>query len=286
MSTPKKLVAKIFITGKIKAETGLHIGGSKSSLDIGGVDLNVIKTPKGEPFIPGSSLKGKLRSMLARMEGSEAINRSEGARLADVDFNYLNQLFGNSGTDNQQKDGDDKPKAKGMDKGEVSRLIVRDAALDSTHFKEEAFKKADLDDEYTTVKWENTIDRRKGTAEHPRQLERVPAGALFDFEIVYDLYEDGKNPYEYSPKEKEIYGEKPKNNQTNAEKHAWSLLVAMKLLESDYLGGQGSRGYGKVSFQEVKIEQKDINSELATYKKAEKVHDAFQNILSHFTQTA
>lgn len=281
MSTPKKLVAKIFITGKIKAETGLHIGGSKSSLDIGGVDLNVIKTPKGEPFIPGSSLKGKLRSMLARMEGSEAVNRSgkenEGARIADEDFNYLNQLFGRSGDD----------KKDGMAKGEVSRLVVRDAAIDSTHFKsDKAFKKADLDDEYTTVKWENTIDRRKGTAEHPRQLERVPAGALFDFEIVYDLYEDGKNPYEYSPKEKEIYGEKPKNNQTNAEKHAWSLLVAMKLLESDYLGGQGSRGYGKVSFQEVKVEQKDINSELVTYKKAEKVHDAFQNIPSHFTQTA
>jgi CRISPR-associated protein Csm3 len=269
--TKPKLIAKIFITGKIKAETGLHIGGSKSSLDIGGVDLNVIKTPKGEPFIPGSSLKGKLRSMLARAEGSEAVNRSgsenKEAMVADEDFNYLNQLFGRSGDD---KDS--------MAKGETTRVVVRDAGLDTKAFEELDF---DLDDEFTTVKWENTIDRRKGTAEHPRQLERVPAGAEFDFEIVYDLYSDCKDPYEYSAKEKEIYGERPKNNQTKAQKHAWSLLAAMKMLESDYLGGQGSRGYGKIKFQGVKVTQKSINAELSAYENSE-VHEAFQGISSHF----
>ncbi len=268
-----RLIAKIFITGRIKAETGLHIGGSKASLDIGGVDLNVIKTPKGEPFIPGSSLKGKLRSMLARAEGSEAVNRSgsenKDAQLADEDFNYLNQLFGRSGDD---KDS--------MARGEITRMVVRDAGLDVPAFQALEF---DLDDEFTTVKWENTIDRRKGTAEHPRQLERVPAGAQFNFEIVYDLYDDAKDPYEYSAKEKEIYGEKPKNNQTKAQKHAWSLLAAMKLLESDYLGGQGSRGYGKISFQEVKVAQKNIDAEQSTYEETENVHEAFQAIPAQFS---
>lgn len=271
MSTPKKLIAKIFITGKIKAETGLHIGGSKSSLDIGGVDLNVIKTPKGEPFIPGSSLKGKLRSMLARTEGSESVNRSgaenKSAQVADVDFNYLNQLFGRSGDD---KDG--------MAKGEVSRIVVRDAGLDTKAFEKMDF---DLDDEFTTVKWENTIDRRKGTAEHPRQLERVPAGAEFDFEIVYDLYDDADQKYTPSEAEQKHYGSQVKMERTIAQKHAWSLFAAMKLLQDDYLGGQGSRGYGKISFPKVDVMQKSIDQETGAYTTAS-VHEAFQMIQNHF----
>lgn len=271
MSKPKKLVAKIFITGKIKTETGLHIGGSKSSLDIGGVDLNVIKTPKGEPFIPGSSLKGKLRSMLARTEGSESVNRSgaenKSAQVADEDFNYLNQLFGRSGDD---KDG--------TAKGEVSRVVVRDAGLDIKAFEKMDF---DLDDEFTTVKWENTIDRRKGTAEHPRQLERVPAGAEFDFEIVYDLYDDADQKYTPSEAEQKHYGSQVKMERTIAQKHAWSLFAAMKLLQDDYLGGQGSRGYGKISFPKVEVKQKGINKETGAYN-TEAVHEAFQMIENHF----
>jgi len=273
MDTPKRLIAKIFIKGKIQAETGLHIGGSKASLDIGGVDLNVIKTPKGEPFIPGSSLKGKLRSMLARVEGSEAVNRSgsdnKKANVADEDFNYLNQLFGCSGDD---KDS--------MPKGEITRVVVRDAGLNIKAFENLNF---DLDDEFTTVKWENTIDRRKGTAEHPRQLERVPAGAQFDFEIVYDLYDDSTKPYTFSDKETAHYGSQTKTSRTIAEKHAWSLLVAMKLLQDDYLGGQGSRGYGKISFQGVTVLQKDINPETGGYTDNAPVNQAFQMIQTHFS---
>jgi len=269
--TKPKLIAKIFIKGTIEAKTGLHIGGSKTSLDIGGVDLNVIKTPKGEPFIPGSSLKGKLRSMLARAEGSETVNRSgtdnKAATVADQDFNYLNQLFGHSGDD---KDG--------MAKGEITRVVVRDASLNTKAVEAMDF---DLDDEYTTVKWENTIDRRKGTAEHPRQLERVPAGAQFDFEIVYDLYNDEDKTYTASDKEISHYGTQAKTTRTVASKHAWSLLVAMKLLQDDYLGGQGSRGYGKISFKDVKVSQKSIDRESGDYKEAD-VHEAFKMLQTHF----
>lgn len=132
----KKLIAKVFIKGKIIAETGLHIGGSKASLDIGGVDSNVVKTPQGVPFIPGSSLKGKLRSLLAKLQGSIAVsakdlsekdkitrnsksqadkntnpqNREQASEqpkpsiLIDEDFPYLLQLFGSSSDER----GDDK----------------------------------------------------------------------------------------------------------------------------------------------------------------------------------
>ena len=267
----RQLKSKIFIKGKIEAETGLHIGGSKSSLDIGGVDLNVIKAPNGEPFIPGSSLKGKLRSMLARTEGSEAVNRSAsdnkalGKGKADEDFNYLNQLFGLSG---DERDG--------KDKGEITRLIVRDAHLDLKKFTAK-FKNVDLDDEFTVVKWENTIDRKRGTAEHPRQLERVPAGTMFDFELVYDLYDDGQEIYKHN----EEKGERADARKT-IEKHAWALFVAMQLLQDDYLGGQGSRGYGKIRFADVAVSQKNIDLKEGTYTAADSVDPAFQIFLNKF----
>ena len=241
-----KLTGKLIISGKITAETGLHIGGSKSSLDIGGVDLNVIKTPQGVPFIPGSSLKGKLRSLLAKTEGSMAVNArdAKGAK-SDEDFPYLLQIFGSS--------GDDK------DRGEITRLLVRDASLDRDSFDKE-FKEKGFEVElgFTDVKWENTINRRKGTAENPRQLERVPAGASFDFEIVYDLYENADST-EYKNK-----ADKPEPNGSGnisiLKKHLWALETAMRLLQDDYLGGQGSRGYGKVKFDDVAVKQKNVTS--------------------------
>jgi CRISPR-associated protein Csm3 len=209
-----KLTAKVFISGKIKAVTGLHIGGSKTALDIGGIDLNVIKTASGVPFIPGSSLKGKLRSILAREEGSDDVKKAP----------LIQELFG--AANDRTNDGT------------PSRLIVRDALLDKEDFEN---KKADntfshLDLEWTEGKWENRIDRKTGTAKDPRQLERVPAGARFDFELVYNVFDDDKH-----------------------ETHLAAIKKAMRILEDDYLGGQGSRGYGKIEFVDVTFEQKTIS---------------------------
>ncbi|MEO1261920.1 MAG: type III-A CRISPR-associated RAMP protein Csm3 [Bacteroidota bacterium] len=242
-----KLTGKLIIKGKINTETGLHIGGSKSSLDIGGVDLNVIKSPQGVPFIPGSSLKGKLRSLLAKTEGSTAVNaRDAKGSKSDEDFPYLLQIFGSS--------GDDK------DRGEVTRLLVRDAKLNEDHFGSAFDKdKVEMDFPYSDVKWENTINRKKGTAEHPRQLERVPAGAAFEFEMVYDLYEDAESrPYLNKDKQPEKIGA---DNISELNKHLKALETAMRLLQDDYLGGQGSRGYGKVKFSKISVEQKNITAD-------------------------
>lgn len=222
-----KLESKIFIKGHIKAVTGLHIGGSKSSLDIGGVDLNVIKTAKNVPFIPGSSLKGKLRSLLARIEGSMAVSeqaleqneKGKGIKT-DEQVPHILELFGSSGDDDKRE--------------YVTRLLVRDAFLDAATFKSD-FNDHEMELEYSDIKWENTIDRIRGTAKHPRQLERVPAGAKFKFEMVYDAYDDGK-----------------------VKDHLTYIRIAMRLLEGDYIGGSGSRGYGKIKFEEVKFYQKDL----------------------------
>jgi CRISPR-associated protein Csm3 len=228
----KKLVGKIFIKGKIVTQTGLHIGGSKSSLDIGGIDLNVIKTPQGEPFIPGSSLKGKLRTMLARLEGSETVTG---------DSLNIKKIFGDSG-DNDKK-------------GQATRLLVRDSNLDASKFKQD-FKGMDLDaTDYTESKWENTINRKTGTAEHPRQLERVPSGAEFDFEMVYDRFtQDG--------------------TESDTANDLILLRTAMRLLEGDYIGGSGSRGYGKIRFEGVKYTTSEVKEANGIYTlEDEKTYD-------------
>ncbi|MFQ3599596.1 MAG: type III-A CRISPR-associated RAMP protein Csm3 [Chloroherpetonaceae bacterium] len=207
-----KLTGKVFITGRIKLETGMRIGGSKSALDIGGIDLNVIKTATGVPYIPGSSLKGKLRAILAREEGSDDVQK---------DSLQIRQIFGSI-----EKDGAT---------AEISRLIVRDAYLDVEHFKSQSFQDLELD--YTETKWETAIDRKKGSAKSGslRQLERVPAGAEFMFEIVYNVFDDDKKTA-----------------------HITEIKKAMKILEDDYLGGQGSRGFGKVKFEKVVFSEKAI----------------------------
>lgn len=198
-----KLISKTIITGTITLETGLHIGGSKSSLDIGGLDSPVVKSPLGVPYIPGSSLKGKLRSLLAMNNG--------GAKNVDEDIPEIKKLFGYPGKGNQTE-------------GELTRLIVRDADLDMNAF-EKSFNKEEviLETKYTQEKAENTIDRKNGKAANPRFIERVPAGAIFNFELVLNNYEND-----------------------NKEQFLGLIKQGFSLLEDDYIGGSGTRGYGKV----------------------------------------
>lgn len=225
-----KLIGKVRLSGKIKAETGLHIGGSKTALDIGGIDLNVIKTAEGVPFIPGSSLKGKLRSILAREHGSKAISRpkedQDKKNAYDDEIDVIRELFGTAG---DKKDGC------------PSRIMVRDASLDSTLFdaQRENGIFSELEMDYTESKWENTIVRKSGTAINPRPVERVPAGAEFKFEIIYNVFDDGQKVT-----------------------HLNEIIKALRILEDDYLGGQGSRGYGKISFprEAMRYEYKSIEN--------------------------
>lgn len=191
-----KLVAKHILKGNIKLETGLHIGGAKSSLDIGGLDSPVIKTAKGVPYIPGSSLKGKIRSLLALKEGAKDI---------ESESQELKQLFGYS--------------------DKKAMLIFRDAKLDTEVFKKLNFNKDLLASEYTEEKFENVIDRTTGKASNPRQIERVPAGAVFNFEIVLNQYSEDVKDLRAILKE------------------------GIALLNDDYLGGSGTRGYGQVKME-------------------------------------
>jgi len=201
----KKLIKKIKVTTVLELITGLHVGGSKENVEIGGIDNPVIRTAikDNQPYIPGSSLKGKTRSLLEQIAGSASVGGNA----------EINSLFGFA--------NDNKP----------SKIIFRDAYLTET--SENVLKNCEnLDMPYTEGKWENVIHRIKGTAEHPRQTERIPAGVSFNVEIiinVWDTIEDG-------------------------EKSLAMLNKGIKALENDYLGGSGSRGYGQVKFSDLQTE--------------------------------
>lgn len=197
-----KLEKTKILSGVITLKTGLHIGGSKSTLNIGGLDSPVIKTAHDIPYIPGSSLKGKIRTLLGLKEGKISV---------EDDTPLLKKMFGFQG-DNYGHNG------------EIARLIFRDAMLDEEHFKQH-FADVEMDTKYTEGKWENTINRLEGKAKNGglRQIERVPAGVKFNFEIVINVFDcDSNLPIEDTIKE------------------------GIQLLENNYLGGSGTRGYGKV----------------------------------------
>lgn len=277
-----KLIGKIIIKGSLITQTGLHLGGSKSSLNIGSIDNNVIKTAKGVPYIPGSSIKGKLRSLLAKVEGALFFTKQDkeieetviskvikekkekgseniavlekyqatiknSATDEDDDCEHIMELFGYSGD------------TTSSDKVLLNRLLVRDAFLENK-------KDPIFDDGFTDSKWENVINRKTGTAEHPRQLERVPVGASFGLELVYNIYEDAAEPGS------EKFG-----------KHIQSLLLALELLEDDGIGGSISRGYGQVAVILKPPVYKSINRDNMKYEVMEPVGQK-QLLLAQFPE--
>lgn len=193
---------------KIKLLTGLHIGCSNDEFDIGGADSNVIKNPlTHEPYIPGSSLKGKLRSLLTLKYGKLIPNKDTIVIFDDAIRNIFEPVESEDGAEIKS-----------------SRAIFRDASL-STKSSEELQKFLGIDT-FTEIKAENKIKIMNGTAENPRFIERVPAGAEFEGEIVLQIYDHDDE-------------QKMKN----------AIQEAFRLLEMNYLGGNGTRGYGRVQIE-------------------------------------
>lgn len=186
---------------RVKLLTGLYIGGNDDGFDIGGADTNVIKNPiTKEPYIPGSSLKGKLRSLLSYIHGNlEKDTIKLSGELANI-FEPIEEK--------QIK---------------MTRGIFRDCVL--TEESKELLKDKLGVGVFTEIKAENKINPIKGTAE-PRFIERVPAGVEFAGEIVLNVFDED-----------------------DAEEMKRYILKALKLLEHNYLGGSGSRGYGRVKIE-------------------------------------
>lgn len=228
------LVKKIKITTTLTLKTGLHIGGTNENIEIGGIDKSVIKNgfKKNQPYIPGSSLKGKMRCLLEQMRGSSTVG-------GDSD---INKLFGalKKNSKKEEKAEEEKPK-----EGCISKLIVRDAYINKTSLEE--LKDCDnLDMPYTEIKSETSIDRITGTAKNGslRQIERIPAGVNFDAEFIINVWKEDETQDIKQEEDKLIN----------------LLEEGLHALENDYLGGNGSRGYGQVRFSPLTFQYADAST--------------------------
>ncbi|RLB80616.1 MAG: type III-A CRISPR-associated RAMP protein Csm3 [Deltaproteobacteria bacterium] len=216
-----ELINIVEVKGRIVLKSGLHIGAGDMEMHIGGTDTPVIKHPHTlEPYIPGSSLKGKVRSLLELRSG--LMGKTGGSPLTCKDLKGLNgdqrneckkilKIFGGSGADRDEIAEELGP----------TRVSFADCPLNDEWKKEASEKRLPL----TEVKSENWIDRISGTAKDPRFTERVPADAKFDFSLTLKQFDnDEEDLLDY-------------------------LLEGLKLLEMDALGGNGSRGYGRIAFE-------------------------------------
>ena len=221
------------LVGTIALQTGLHIGGGDAEMRIGGTDNPVIRNPmNNQPYIPGSSLKGKMRHL---MEWRAGIVKDTGGRpLAFKDLAHLDasqqpeaenilKLFGGA----PQSDED----FAQIQRIGVSRLAFWDCELDPRWIQETENSRHEVP-LFTEVKAENMINRIKGVAEHPRNTERVPAGTRFRFHLTVKVHDN-----------EDLLDE---------------ILVGLHLVELTGLGGSISRGYGKVRFQNLTWDDQDI----------------------------
>jgi CRISPR-associated protein Csm3 len=218
------------LTGTIELVTGLHIGSGNAEMHIGGTDNPVIKNPVNQqPYIPGSSLKGKMRSLMEWSAG--VVGLTEGKPLAFKDVASLDatgqrargeiilRLFGG---------------APEGDMSDAARQVVeqigptRLAFWDCNLSEDWVASMRDQNLLFTETKMENSIDRIRGVAEHPRNTERVPAGARFEFNLTIRVHDD-----------EDLLDE---------------ILRGMKLVELTGLGGSGSRGYGKLRFTGLQLD--------------------------------
>jgi CRISPR-associated protein Csm3 len=243
------------IVGQIACVTGLHIGGAAEQIEIGGVDLPIIKHPiTNEPYIPGSSLKGKMRSQLEKRNFSERIkniednirqisakngDEREKRKIIDTYEKYKRQIQGGEPCGCGLKSCQicivfGPHKNTDHDLGST-RIIVRDAILSEESRQSYKSLIAEKGISYIEKKFENSVNRKSGTARDPRSQERVPAGAKFDFEIVLQMYEGD-----------------------HEDKIIDFVKEGLREVQQTYLGGFGSRGSGKVKFTALKLDGNDF----------------------------
>ena len=243
-----RLYGRAILRGTVRVVTGMRIGGSEQGLTIGGVDNAVVRDPLTKrPYIPGSSLRGKLRALSERFYGLPLTWNIADARIHVCDRQHQDDyascpvcpIFGVPSE---------------LAHARPARLIVRDVMLSDESAAE--LDRAQTDLPYTEVKTEIALDRITAKA-NPRQMERVPAGACFSpFELVY-------NVYEWEDLEPGRFG---------------TVVTALGLLEDDYLGGLGARGSGQVRFESLTVTAKGRAAYEGTLAAEELPHRSFSTV--------
>ena len=214
-----KQIAIKKLTGKIIVKTGLHIGAGNEKVEIGGMDNPIIRNPlTREPYIPGSSIKGKMRSLMEWKEGKLVNSGGKPCSCGRADCKVC-RVFGSANN----------PSNVDTMRG-PTRIIVRDAVLTDEWKKNFKDGKAFIEE-----KAENSLDRITAHA-NPRPIERVVPGVEFDFEIAYKIIDTGDD------------------GKQDIENFNSVVLEGLKMLENDYIGGGGSRGNGQIAFKDLKDE--------------------------------
>jgi len=223
-------LGRLNLTARLEVLTGLHIGAGKDAIEIGGIDNPVVVHPHTrEPYVPGSSLKGKARFLLewafnkVRSDGRAFGFNDDDPKDLSNGGDVILRLFGTAAS-------------RDIWKGGPTRLIVRDAPLNKS-WRDDTLRQGRL---FTEDKAEVSIDRVAGKALDGglRHTERVVAGARFDVEIAARLWDTGDG------------------GKRDLEALAW-FIQALYLIEQDALGGSGSRGYGRVTFADLTIKGPD-----------------------------
>lgn len=220
--------ANLILRGKIECLTGTHVGGSKEKMEIGGVDSIVVRTPRSDyPYIPGSSLKGKMRHLLEYILGGvgEPVFQKENEKETEIYGRVsrkkeIVRIFGAGASEREIAKNQ-------LNNIGLMRLVVRDAMPDEETI--EMWESLGSDAHFTEYKAENTLDRLTSAA-NPRFIERVVEGSKFDFEMVYSVFAIGDTYVA----------------DTNADLK--NVLMGLRLLEASAIGKSGSRGYGKIKF--------------------------------------
>lgn len=230
----EKIQLKDYLTlrGTLRCVTGLRIGSAAEMIEIGGLDNPIIKHPlTGLPYVPGSSLKGKMRALLElRLDKIDPRPEVEGRRNRDYGEVHRPGGYG--------CEGETCPICRifGSNAGEgelgPARLIVRDAYL-TDEWEGKIQERLREGEPVTEIKYENTINRITAQA-NPRQMERVPAGMEFAFEIGYRVFDTGDS----GAMDREMFER---------------VIEGLRLVEADTLGGSGSRGYGRVAFESLTL---------------------------------
>ncbi len=238
--TLHRLYGRVILRMDIEAVTGLHIGGAGADLEIGGVDKTVIRDPlTNQPYIPGSSLRGKMRSQMEKLLGLPQNRRIGRVYIHTCETEAAFQENGGCPVCTVFGVPAELPFAN------PTRLVVRDVRLTSESARR-LLEGAFTDRLYTESKVEVAIDRVTSQA-NPRTMERVPAGAVFGpAEMVFNIHQ--------MPQDLDRLD---------------IVLQALQAVEDDYLGGSGSRGYGKVRFRNIHITARRAADYTQVHKVAE-----------------
>ncbi len=226
-----KLTKHIAITADLVTKSGLRVGGTEAAMSIGGAENPIIRDFWGNPYIPGSSLKGKIRSLLELNRGKVQIRQNRDGTKSGLPCGCAREdclvcrVFGPHMASNHSLG--------------PSRIIMRDAPL-SKETADQIYTLAKEGKEFSETKTETMIDRLNGKAATGslRTQERLPAGAKFNLNMSLRIF-DGDD-------EKQMVD---------------FIKEGLSLLQKDYLGGSGTRGYGWVKIENLRIDGKPANLE-------------------------